>query len=279
MASARAQRVASIYTAGQLANAGITNAALLNQGYSDARGELNQQTFNGMQALDTGYDGARDQYGKASALYDPYASAGLAALGQYGNTIGLNGQQGYDQATASFRASPGYQYTVDQATDQVARKASATGALGSGNTLAAITDRAGNLADQEYQSYQNRLQGMSQMGLQATGAQAGLTKGIGDLDASQGTAKAGMFTGLGTSLAGLDTGLAQNLSNNNMAVATGQGQAVTSAGQASDAAKQANSNLLLGALGSIAGLGLGGGKTVGGTAITGLGSLGKSIFG
>lgn len=292
MASAHAQRLASIYTANQLAAAGAQNTDLLNAGYAKGRTDLVQNANEANIALDNGhnealgalgtnYDNARGDYAYASTYYQPYVDSGAEAMGAYKDLTGLNGGTGYQRATQSFRASPGYQYSVDQATDQVARKASALGALGSGNTMAAISDRAGNMADQEFGTYANRLQGLTQLGYGATNAQAGLIRGAGDLYAQQGNAEAALDnsdgvahaairTGLGQGLSGQDTGLAQNLANTNMSVATGQGAAVTGAAQATDAAKNANQNLMLGVLG----LGLKGASMFSG----GLGGLG-GLFG
>jgi hypothetical protein len=277
MASAHGQRVASILNQQLLDAANQQNIQTLNRDYGQARDDLNNSGNSALAQLGSGYDSARGEYGQAAAKYDPYASAGLTALGQYGNTIGLNGQSGYDQATAAFRASPGYQYSVDQSTDQIARKQSALGALGSGNTMAAISDRAGNMADQEYGNYQNRLQGMSQMGLQATGAQAGLTKGIGDLYAAQGTAGASVYDDLGRSLASLQMAHGNQTASSNMQAATGVAAGNTAAGEAGDAASMANQNLLLGIGGSLLGLKMPGanGGTLGGSALSGLGSFFK----
>lgn len=251
MASASAQRLASIYSAGQLANAGAVNQGLITAGYDHATDDLNTRTAEGMTALDDGLANATGKYNSAIALYDPYVAAGQKATSTYNDALGLNGAEGNANAVSTYQTSPGYQAAVDAATDGVARKASALGVLGSGNTMQAISTKAQDLQNQDYGSWEDRLKGVSDQGYSATGAQASLTKGIGDLDMSEGTGKASLYSGLGSALAGVDTGEAGALANNNMAVATGQSSAVTNAAQATDAAKNANENLLLG----IAGLG------------------------
>lgn len=177
--------------AGRLAS--IMQAKVLSDGLVDINTRIQQGEDKSLAALGKGFDAARGSYGDAIKLYDPYRETGLKAWGQYADASGVNGQEGYDRSVGSFRASPGYQWQVDQATDAVARKQSALGALGSGNTMTAITDRASNLADQEYDDYLGRLKGISDVGYTATGAQAGLTKGIGDLSATQGAAEAGVY--------------------------------------------------------------------------------------
>lgn len=124
-----------------------------------------------IRSLSSGYSTALDANMRERKLYDPYAKTGLNALGMYADASGVNGQEGHDRAVENFRAGPGYEWQVDQATDAVARKASALGALGSGNTMAAVTDRASHLADQEYDDYLGRLNGLGQMGFAATQAQ------------------------------------------------------------------------------------------------------------
>jgi hypothetical protein len=149
-----------------------------------------KSTRNAISALRSGYTSAKSHYGDAKDLFNPYAEAGLEALGGYTDAIGMNGAEGNDRAVASFRAGPGYQWAVDQATDAVARKQGAIGALGSGNTMAAISDRAGHMADQEYDDYLDRLNGVVGLGYNATTAQAGIEKGIGDLGMTYGAGKA-----------------------------------------------------------------------------------------
>jgi hypothetical protein len=164
----------------------------LGQGYDTARG-----------ALGTGYQTARDDYGRASEMYSPYAQTGLAGFNMYADANGLNGAGGNANATAAFHASPGYQWNVDQATDALARKASSLGTLGGGNTMAAISDRAGNMANQEYTSWLGRLQGIGQTGYNAMGAQAGIARGQGDLASGYGQDLARYGSGYGSDVASI----------------------------------------------------------------------------
>lgn len=93
------------------------------------------------------------------------SKATLAGLGtKYGagsnlylDALGANGPEGQARATGTFQAGPGYQWNVDQALDQTARKGAASGMLMGGNTLTALQDRAGNLANQEYQNWLGNL--------------------------------------------------------------------------------------------------------------------------
>jgi hypothetical protein len=128
-----------------------------------------------------------------------------------------------DSRYGGFRESPGYQFRVNQALDQVARQGSVGGGLG-GNTLAALSDRAGGLADQDFQQYLDNLSGVSREGQQALGsqlsgrtAQAGLSENFGsrlsDLASQYGKNQAGLITDAGTRQAGLATGLGEAQAN------------------------------------------------------------------
>lgn len=93
------------------------------------------------------------------------------ALQNYYNTPGYqltNGQGAVDR----FQTSPGYQFAVNDALNQVARQGASRGLLDSGAGLRAMTDRAQGMANQEfnnwqqnqqnqYNQYQNRLQGLA----------------------------------------------------------------------------------------------------------------------
>jgi hypothetical protein len=214
--SGHAGRIAAIWAADQARAAQEQENQLIERGKVDALGAIDTGQASALDAINTGsasaldaltggYGAAKGQYDAAIPLFQPYADVGKKALTQYADATGVNGQAGYDNATTNFRASPGYQYAVDQSTDQVARKASALGIMGSGNTMQAISDRAGHMADQDYSDYLSRLKGESDTGLQATGSMAALTKGIGDLDVGEGTAKAKVGMTAGSQIASLDS--------------------------------------------------------------------------
>jgi hypothetical protein len=153
-------------------------------------------------ALGEGYADARGQLAGIAGMYDPYASGGLAAYGSYNDAVGLSGPEGADRARAAFRAGPGYQWQVDQATDAAARKASALGLTASGNTLAEIAGLGSNLADQEWNDYLDRLDGAARLGYDATGQQAGAARSLADLATGYGTARANLATANAADLAG-----------------------------------------------------------------------------
>jgi hypothetical protein len=293
-------------------NAGLSLGAL-GQGYGQARTDITSQFQPSLSALGAGFDQARSDitgaYAPAMdatragiAQYQPWIDSGRSADAMYGNALGLNGAGGNAAATDAFHVGPQYQWNVNQATDAAARKAASLGVAGSGNTLSAITTLGENLANNEYGSWLTNLNNASGRGLTAASGAAqgnynlanlGVGQGhdLGNIDTTRGTATAGLMTGYGANLGNLDTGLGTSTANvytglgsslagvNNQFMST-LGQNNTNAGQAQDAANNANSNRTLGLLGlgargagTIAGLGTGGGTTIGGSLLSGIGGL------
>ncbi|MEZ0171028.1 hypothetical protein [Microvirga sp. TS319] len=148
---------------------------------------------NQLDALRSGYDTARDYGQRAYDAFTPYTNAGRNAFSQYQDAIGMNGADGRTRALSAFQAGPGYQWQVDQASDAAARKASALGLTASGNTLDAITRLGSNLANQEYGSYLDRLNGVAKLGYDATGQQAGALRDLGNLATNYGTQRANVY--------------------------------------------------------------------------------------
>lgn len=236
---------------------------------AERRGEaMRQEAQSGaLASLGSGYGQARtdlnDQFGGAIGRLDPWTNAGTSALGTYQGSLGQGGQAERDAAVSQFQNSPGFQYAVDQASDATARKASALGALGSGNTMQAISDRAQNMQNQEYGAWQDRLLGLSDRGQQAATAQAGLQGQLGTslagLGQSQGRDEAGVYTGL--------AGLGLNNIWNSQGI---QSSSLT------NAQKQATDNVnsgysfganLVGSGLNLLGMGMGGGNTLGGNLL------------
>lgn len=199
--SGRAGRLAGMWAADQATNIFNAQNDLIGRGQTGALAALGQGREQGLNALGQGYGQARDdlgtQFGGAISRLDPWTTAGQDALGVYQGSLGLGGDGARDSAVASFREAPGYRYQVDQASDAIARKASALGALGSGNTMTAISDRAQNMADQGYKDWQGQVAGLSDRGQQAATTQAGMQGQFGtalaNLGQSQGRDTASLW--------------------------------------------------------------------------------------
>lgn len=248
---------------------GYGNQALaaLGQGRNDLVGRYDLASNQ----LNMGRDQAQSRLDTINPLFQPYSNEGAGAVSALGAS--LRGDN------SGFNASDNYNFTRDEALRATTRQASATGRLDGGGTLAALNDRAAGLASGEINNWQNRLQGLAGMGLQANGAIAANTTNAANLDFQQGQGQAALQTGLGRALAGNGAQQAQTLTNlgsglGNVAQSGGAQQAgvysnlgnslnqlgqyttsgITSgifeAGKASDAAKTANQNAMISAAGT-----------------------------
>lgn len=141
----------------------------LTKGYGDASDLLSQ----GRGALTTNFTaGLQPFLGNYST-----ATAGTKALT---DALGITGDP--TQVQAKLQQTPGYQFNLNQGTENVLRNASRTGSLASGNTNTDLTKFASGLADNTYNNYVQSLQPF-------LGAAGSAASGIG-----------GIYTGLGTGL-------------------------------------------------------------------------------
>jgi hypothetical protein len=268
--SGRSSRLAGMYGQQQAIDAEGRVADLLGTAQTNALGAIQQGQAPSLAALGSGYDAARGEYNGAIDRFNPWVDAGKGALGAYQGSLGLGGAAERDAAVSQFQNSPGFGYAVDQATDAVARKASALGALGSGNTMQAIGDRAQNMQNQEYGAWQDRLNGLSNTGLAATGQQANLQQGLGNLSAQQGRDEAGIYTGNANKSAdiyGNFAGLgASNISNMTQFGTNALLNGVKSGQDNVNSGFSFGANLAGAGLGLL-GMGMGGGNTLGGNLL------------
>ncbi len=226
--SGRAGRLAGMWATEQALQDYAAGNQIIDAAKTDTMGVLDRGRTSSLAALGQGMDAARPQYQGAIDRYNPYVTAGTGALTVYQGSLGLGGDAAYDSAVSSFREAPGYRYAVDQATDAVARKASALGALGSGNTMQAISDRAQNMADQGYRDWQGQVKGLSDTGLAAIGAQSGIQTQLGNLEAQYGRDQSGVYTntagqeaGALQGYAGLGLGNLARMSDTKISAGTG----------------------------------------------------------
>lgn len=99
-------------------------------------------------------DSFEDRYG---TLFDDWTAQAGAGADLYADAMGLNGAAGNAAAAAAYQASPGYQWSLDQALQSMLRGASAGGMLASGNTLAAATELGQNLANKDFGAWRGAL--------------------------------------------------------------------------------------------------------------------------
>ena len=215
-----------VFTGAPAKEAADKNALLLAQNQRFGTDALNQAQGNSLASLD-----------KAGGYYAPLSQKYGSGTNLYLDSLGVNGGAGNDRATQAFQAGPGYQYAVDQSLEGINRKANAAGGLVGGNTLAALSDRAGNMANQEYGGWQDRLGGLVAPEFQAVGGQAGAEAG-----------KAPVYMNTANNIAGLGTNTTNGINNQNT--------------QSANAEMQGSANLWGLGLNALTGLASGGGTSL-----------------
>lgn len=96
---------------------------------------------------------------------DPFLTSGVSALGRISDPASVN---------ANFMASPDYNFRKAQSLDAVTTSKAVNSLLRSGSALNAVTQRAGDLASGEFNSWWNKQSGLANMGLQGAQIGAGL---------------------------------------------------------------------------------------------------------
>lgn len=283
-----------IFTGDPAKEAAAKNSALFQQNQNAGAGYLtgnqtagtsvlNNNLASGTNTLNNGQNLALGSLSDAAGAYDPLKSLATKYGGGtdlYLDSLGVNGAAGNNRAVDAYHAGPGYNYAVNQALEGVNRGAAAAGGAPgglSGNTLAALSDRAGNLANQEYGNWQTRLAGLVAPELSAT---SGAASGVAGVD----TNKANVYTGTAGNIANLGTLTAQDIANLGTSTAgalTNLGTNTTNSitGQNTQAA-----NAEMAGSGNLWGLGLnlaklGVGAATGGTSLLGGKGAGSLLMG
>ena len=178
----------------------------LNTGMTQARTDLTGNTTNALNALQTGATQARgditDSFGRAEAMFDPYAQAGTTALQQQ---LALSGALGQDAFNQAYQESPQMAFLREQGMRANLAGSSATGGLGGGNVQKELQRFGQGLASQGLQDQINNLSTLSGQGFNAaTNASNVATTG--------GTNLANIASQLGANQSNLYQNQGQNLS-------------------------------------------------------------------
>jgi hypothetical protein len=155
--------------------------------------------------------------GMLQSTLGPYNQFGQFAGGQLQNQIGqlLNNPTALMKMLGGgFQQSPGYQFSVDQATNAANRAAAAGGMAGSPAEQQALAGAVTGLANQDYQNYLNSIMGLYGQGLGAAQNMFGTGAGAANQIAQ------GLQTNLGNQANLAYTGQ----QNQNMMQAGGAGQ-------------------------------------------------------
>lgn len=180
-------------------------------------------------ALNSGLDLATQSYLSGLQPFQTNYTTANNGENAYADATGANGTAGNERAVQNFQAGPGYQFQLDQGTQNVLRNKAATGQLASGGTDTDLAKYTQGLADNTWQQY---VQNLSPFINQATASASGI--------------------------GGLYSGLAGTQNQNRGQLASLDYGAATSAGNAQANADLANNNAAanqFGALSSLASLG------------------------
>lgn len=106
--------------------------------------------------------------GTITPYYQPYVDTGTQAMQDFYKQISqmsASPQDYYNQLAAGYTQSPGYQYSVDQATKAANQNAAAGGMFGTPAEQEAIAQQTAGLASQDFNNYMNQILGIGQTGL------------------------------------------------------------------------------------------------------------------
>jgi len=158
------------------------------------------------QAMDAAIAQQNLNYNRTATNLNPYINAGNNALTQ----IGALNSGDY----SSFHQSPDYQFSLDQGMKALDRSAASRGSLYSGGHSADVLNYATGLADQNYNSYYNKL-------AQLAGNGAGAASNLGSIGANQSANIGSLLTGNASNQAAY--GYDQANANSNLVGQLGQG--------------------------------------------------------
>lgn len=143
-----------------------------NAGIQAGLGQLQNSFGQGQQALNTNY---------AAALAPYTQNYGTASSGQnqLASLLGF-GPQGSAGIQNTLQNLPGYQFALNQGSQNVLRNQAATGQVDSGATDIALQNLGQGMASQNYNNYLSQLQPFLGAANSAAGGVAGVNTGLGN---------------------------------------------------------------------------------------------------
>ena len=180
----------------------------LGAGLGQARTDITGGTTDALNALQTGATQARgditDAFGRAEAMFDPYAQAGTTALQQQLALSGALGQEAFNQA---YQESPQMAFLREQGMRANLSGAAATGGLGGGNVQRELQRFGQGLAAQGLQQQIENLGALSGQGFNAaTNASNVATTGgtnLANIASQLGANQSNLYQNQGSNLANI----------------------------------------------------------------------------
>lgn len=222
----------------QRARAFASSSKRIEQAYGEAEGALSPAYDSAIaQKKDVaGQIGtqAEQTYAAQKELWAPWMVPGMNAMKQLDNL--LNDPSSYEAAFQKYASSPQFKFKMDESTKAMRRQAAVSGNRMGGAQMAALSDRAQDVAGTEFNSWLDRLtaglSGMAQTGMQATGAISNAQSQLGQqkIGALQYGDTSAFDIDKAQQLNALKLGRAQDISNLEMGVAGASANATTAQG-------------------------------------------------
>jgi len=171
----------------------------------------------GNQGINNAMASNRKSLADIEAMFKPYMQAGTGALTGQQNILGLNGNNAQQNSLNSIQSSPIFQGLMAQGEDSILQNASATGGLRGGNTQKALSQFSPNLLNTLLQQKLQGLQGLTNLGFNASGANANAVQNFGGINADllvgQGRLNAGGAVSQANNQGGLLNSIGQGVGN------------------------------------------------------------------
>ena len=223
----------------------------LGQGMQDAIGYQREMLPQALAYQDQGLSEAigyqREARDQVRSDFQPYMGAGTQALGGMTDAAGLNGVEGRNRAVGAFQTSPGYEFQVKEGMRATTAAANAQGLSNPGATLKAFQARGQELANADFGQYYNRLAGLAQMGMAATGqvgnATMGAANAMGGYTMNAANAKTGATMGSANAMGGYSMSGASGMAGASMSGANSMAALLGGQGQTAASLASANANI------------------------------------
>jgi hypothetical protein len=152
-------------------------------------------------AINNGLTQATNSYTAGLQPFMTNSTAANKGVTAYGDILGLNGPQGNANATATLQNTPGYQFALDQGTQNALRQKAATGQLASGATDMALQQVGqGTALNSAYAPYLQALQQYLPYSTNNAYGQGSLYSGLAGTQSQTGNTLASLDYGANTSI-------------------------------------------------------------------------------
>lgn len=203
--------------AAAIAGAAVVGAgATIVAGNKAAKAQKNAAAMQAQSAADQIAE-ERRQYDQTREDYAPYRETGYKALDTLSSLYGVNPNGSAIDPSAALRATPGYQFTVDEGLKAINRNNAARGILNSGGADKARLRYAEGVASTNYENFAARLAALAGVGQAATGSTAAAgqaaVSGIGQANQQIGNAAVNAGNARASSYANTGSAINNGVSN------------------------------------------------------------------